>query len=84
MKSFITVAFATLALSNPLSVFAQNGDDDDASTTIPREYNPIPSSVQMLNIAPEARGTSMGDAGVASTPDINRSEEHTSELQSQR
>ena len=51
MKSFITVAFATLALSNPLSVFAQNGDDDDASTTIPREYNPIPSSVQMLNIA---------------------------------
>ena len=71
MKSFITVAFATLALSNPLSVFAQNGDDDDASTTIPREYNPIPSSVQMLNIAPEARGTSMGDAGVASTPDIN-------------
>ena len=71
MKSCITVAFATLALSNPLSVFAQNGDDDDASTTIPREYNPIPSSVQMLNIAPEARGTSMGDAGVASTPDIN-------------
>lgn len=35
------------------------------------DYNPIPSSVQMLNIAPEARGTAMGDAGVASTPDIN-------------
>lgn len=34
-------------------------------------YNPIPSSVQMLNIAPEARGTGMGDAGVASTPDMN-------------
>lgn len=33
--------------------------------------NPIPSSVQMLNIAPEARGTGMGDAGVASTPDVN-------------
>lgn len=35
------------------------------------EYNPIPSSVQMLNIAPEARGTGMGDVGVATTPDIN-------------
>lgn len=36
-----------------------------------KDYNPIPSSVQMLNIAPEARGTAMGDAGVASTPDVN-------------
>ena len=35
------------------------------------DYNPIPTSVQMLNIAPEARGTSMGDAGVATTPDVN-------------
>ncbi len=35
------------------------------------DYNPIPTSVQMLNLAPEARGTSMGDAGVASTPDIS-------------
>lgn len=35
------------------------------------DYNPIPSSVQMLNIGTEARGTGMGDAGVASTPDIN-------------
>lgn len=33
------------------------------------EYNPISSSVQMLNIGPEARGTAMGDAGVATTPD---------------
>ncbi|MCF0191733.1 MAG: type IX secretion system outer membrane channel protein PorV [Marinilabiliaceae bacterium] len=33
--------------------------------------NPIPSSVQMLNIGPEARGTALGDAGVATTPDIN-------------
>ncbi len=35
------------------------------------DYNPIPTSVQMLNLAPEARGSSMGDAGVASTPDIS-------------
>lgn len=55
-------------LSAPTGLLAQ---DDDASTTISNDYNPIPTSVQMLNIAPEARGTSMGDAGVASTPDIN-------------
>lgn len=42
-----------------------------ATTYAQTDYNPIPSSVQMLNIAPEARGTAMGDAGVASTPDIN-------------
>lgn len=41
------------------------------NTNAQKDYNPIPSSVQMLNIAPEARGTAMGDAGVASTPDIN-------------
>lgn len=42
-----------------------------ASAAAQNDYNPIPTSVQMLNIAPEARGTAMGDAGVASTPDIN-------------
>ncbi len=60
---------SALALSLSMSALAQ--DSEETSTTIPREYNPIPSSVQMLNIAPEARGSSMGDAGVASTPDIN-------------
>lgn len=58
-----------LSLALPSTSWADN--DDDESTTIAAEYNPIPSSVQMLNIAPEARGTSMGDAGVASTPDVN-------------
>lgn len=65
---FHAIALALLC-SAPLSALAQT--DDSESTTIPREYNPLPSSVQMLNIAPEARGSSMGDAGVASTPDIN-------------
>ncbi len=41
------------------------------TTSAQNDYNPIPSSVQMLNIAPEARGTSMGDAGVATSPDVN-------------
>lgn len=58
-KKFI-ITIATITFGSLVSVYAQSN-----------EYNPIPSSVQMLNIAPEARGTAMGDAGVASTPDIN-------------
>lgn len=69
MRFLFPALAAAVALAAPISALAQ--DDDSESTTMPREYNPIPSSVQMLNIAPEARGTSMGDAGVASTPDIN-------------
>lgn len=41
------------------------------ATIAQNDYNPIPASVQMLNLAPEARGTAMGDAGVATTPDVN-------------
>lgn len=59
-----------LLLCAPALSCAQSADNG-GTATISSEYNPIPSSVQMLNIAPEARGTSMGDAGVASTPDIN-------------
>lgn len=58
-KKFI-ITIATITFGSLVSAYAQSN-----------EYNPIPSSVQMLNIAPEARGTAMGDAGVASTPDIN-------------
>lgn len=61
MNNRIKSIFAIVALSLALSANVNAQDD----------YNPIPSSVQMLNIAPEARGTAMGDAGVASTPDIN-------------
>jgi len=58
-KNIFNVVLVALLLSITSIVKAQ------------KEYNPIPSSVQMLNIAPEARGTAMGDAGVASTPDVN-------------
>lgn len=70
MRSLLHVIAVAILFAAPATAFAQD-DDDSESTTIPREYNPIPSSVQMLNIAPEARGSSMGDAGVATTPDIN-------------
>jgi hypothetical protein len=34
-------------------------------------YNPIYTGVNSLNIAPDARGGSLGDVGVATTPDVN-------------
>lgn len=67
MKKALLLLVAALLVPNHILA---DGDEDESST-ISADYNPIPSSVQMLNIAPEARGTSMGDAGVASTPDIN-------------
>lgn len=35
------------------------------------EFNPIETGVTSLSIAPDARGASMGDLGVASDPDVN-------------
>lgn len=35
------------------------------------EFNPIQTGVNSLDIAPDARGASMGDLGVASDPDAN-------------
>ncbi|MCQ2200873.1 MAG: type IX secretion system outer membrane channel protein PorV [Bacteroidales bacterium] len=60
IRRFIHTTLATTALCVSVNSFAQESD-----------YNPIHSSVQMLNIGPEARGTAMGDAGVATSPDVN-------------
>ncbi len=65
MKNKVLAIVALAATAS--NTWAQSGESNIVSS----DYNPIPTSVQMLNIAPEARGTSMGDAGVASTPDIN-------------
>lgn len=35
------------------------------------EFNPITTGVTSLNIAPDARGASMGDIGAATDPDVN-------------
>lgn len=57
-SKLIRFGLLALSLSVANSIFAQDSD-----------YNPISSSVQMLNIGPEARGTALGDAGVATSPD---------------
>ena len=40
-------------------------------TDLKNALNPLQTAVPFLTIAPDARGGSMGDAGAATTPDIN-------------
>lgn len=51
-------------LSSGIAAFA-DGDIKDT------EFNPITTGVTSLSIAPDARGASMGDLGVATEPDAN-------------
>lgn len=43
----------------------------DAVAQDKNEFNPIQTGVNSLNIAPDARGASMGDLGAATDPDAN-------------
>lgn len=49
-----------LALGVSSAIFAQ----DDA------DYNPITTAAPFLSISPESRGSAMGDAGAATSPDV--------------
>lgn len=42
-----------------------------AATAQKNEFNPIETGVNSLNIAPDARGASLGDLGAATDPDAN-------------
>ncbi len=67
MKRIKTVVAASVAvLFFAGQVFAQ--DDNKVSTT---GANTITTGVPFLSIAPDSRAGAMGDAGVATTPDIN-------------
>ena len=54
-----TKAIAIAMLALPWTAAAQDSN------------NPINTVVPFLNISPESRGSGMGDAGVATLPDIN-------------
>ncbi len=57
---------ATLLLAGAAASVASASDYNSAN-----EFNPIQTGVNSLDIAPDARGASMGDLGVASDPDAN-------------
>ncbi|MDR2937660.1 MAG: type IX secretion system outer membrane channel protein PorV [Prevotellaceae bacterium] len=42
-----------------------------AAQGMKKTHNPIQVAVPILNVAPDARGASMGDMGVATSPDVN-------------
>ena len=63
-KFLISFILAAFTLAGSASASAQdNGIKDD--------LNPIQTGVNSLNIAPDARGASMGDIGAATDPDAN-------------
>lgn len=64
MNHFFKVIFLAIAVTcaAALPAMADNIKDD---------FNPIQTGVNSLNIAPDARGASMGDLGVATDPDAN-------------
>lgn len=59
LKKFLFLNIATVCVIG--SAYAQNGTKD---------YNPILTGVPSLTITPDARGGGMGDAGVATAPDV--------------
>lgn len=65
MKLKHTVAALLLAMAFcPMPLAAQNDIKDN-------EFNPVNTGVTTLSIAPDARGSSMGNLGAATDPDMN-------------
>lgn len=60
-RHFLYAALAAAALATAHGAAAQDKND----------FNPIQTGVNSLNIAPDARGASMGDLGAATEPDAN-------------
>lgn len=61
-NNFFIFAIIAIMLFGASSVSAQDGKN---------EFNPVQTGVTSLGIAPDARGASMGDLGVATEPDAN-------------
>lgn len=64
MNKTIRHIFAAMAIAAAVPAAFADGNPKD-------EFNPIQTGVTSLSIAPDARGASMGDLGVATDPDAN-------------
>lgn len=58
-------------ISFPVAVALLLGTWSGAKADTKDELNPIQTGVNSFNIAPDARGASMGDLGAATDPDVN-------------
>lgn len=64
MKPFthLSLTLAAAIVAGPSTALAENPKE---------QFNPIQTGVNSLNIAPDARGTALGDIGAATDPDAN-------------
>ena len=60
LKSLL-IGLLAIAISTPIALAQESKN----------EFNPVQTGVAALNIAPDARGASMGDLGVSTDPDVN-------------
>ncbi len=63
-KSLLTLLFL-------FSTVLLSAQDDNTSNSAGQQGNYIPTAVPFLTIAPDSRSGAMGNAGVATTPDVN-------------
>lgn len=68
MKKALVVIITILT---PMLSIAQDGDIDAAGRDLDPELNAILTTVPFLTIAPDSRAGAMGDAGVATSPDLS-------------
>lgn len=72
MKSFFSLTLVfILTLLLPFYLAGQTSDVDYGDVLGQRRVNTITTAVPFLLIAPDARAGALGDAGVASSPDMN-------------
>lgn len=67
MKIYRIFIFLTISMGLFLPAFAANPTNDIKDN----DFNPVNTGVTTLSIAPDARGSSMGNLGAATDPDMN-------------
>jgi len=67
LKRTFLLAFVAISIN----IFAQTNDAISKDQLSGGSTNSIQTAVPFLGIAPDSRGGSMGDAGVATSPDVN-------------
>ena len=79
MKIRLIQTLLVLAFGTPVGVLAQSSNNQKI-TGQDDNRNPITVAVPFVSFAPDSRGSAMGDAGVASSPDVYSSHWNSAKL----
>ncbi|MEP4598501.1 MAG: type IX secretion system outer membrane channel protein PorV, partial [Cyclobacteriaceae bacterium] len=79
MKIRLIQTLLVLAFGTPIGVLAQSSNNQKI-TGQDDNRNPITVAVPFVSFAPDSRGSAMGDAGVASSPDVYSSHWNSAKL----